>query len=144
MWWRMNSALCDSLKQFDSNSVEARQTLISSSACAHSQFAPCYLRRNHSGGRIWIHDLIGTGLKKTISGMNIRGRVHNGVVVLETPSQLPEGAVVDISYPIAPTPELGSPRRKVRLPLVPSCQPGTRQLTSERIAELLDDDDVPA
>ena len=76
--------------------------------------------------------------------MNMRGRVQNGVVVLDNPSQLPEGAVVDISYPIASIPESARPRRKVHLSLVPSRQPGTRQLTSDRIAELLDDDDVSA
>ncbi len=76
------------------------------------------------------------------AGMNIRGHVQNGVVILDGLPHLPEGAVVTVLYPIAQTVESGSPRRRIRLPLVRSRQPGTIQLTPERIAELLDDVDV--
>ena len=77
-------------------------------------------------------------------GMEVQGRVHNGVVVLEGESPLPEGAMVTVSYdgaPAAKTPE--SPRR-VQLPLVPSDRPGSLNLTAERIADILDDEDVSA
>jgi len=76
--------------------------------------------------------------------MEIRGRVHNGVVVLEGALPLPEGAMVTVSYPVSsPTEPLDSHRR-VSLPLVPSDRPGSRRLTAERLAELLEDDDVSA
>jgi hypothetical protein len=77
-------------------------------------------------------------------GMNLRGRVRNGVVVLDNPSELPEGAVVDIYYPVAPVVEAAHPGRRIHLPLVTSRQPGTKLLTSERVAELLEDDDDSA
>lgn len=76
--------------------------------------------------------------------MNIRGRVCNGVVVLDDPSQLPEGAFVIVSYPIAPPAERATTRQRVQLPLVPSRRSGTKLLESDRIAELLDDDDALA
>lgn len=76
--------------------------------------------------------------------MEIRGRVHNGVVVLEGELSLPEGAVVVVSYlASAPTQRPDSPQR-VRLPLVRSDRPGGRMLTADRVAELLEDDDVSA
>jgi hypothetical protein len=34
--------------------------------------------------------------------MEIRGRVHNGVVVLEGELPLPEGAAVTVTYPAPP------------------------------------------
>jgi hypothetical protein len=76
--------------------------------------------------------------------MEIRGVVHNGVVVLDGDLQLPEGAVVSVSYPLSPPAVPPESRRRVQLPLVPSDRPGSLQLTNERIAELLDDDDVSA
>ena len=87
--------------------------------------------------------------------MVIRGRVQNGVVVLDDPgaSGLPEGAVVSVCYPAAPQTErepegnrnkAKEGRRRVQLPLVPSKRPGTRRLTAERVAELLDEDDLSA
>lgn len=74
--------------------------------------------------------------------MEVRGRVHNGVVVLEGVPQLPEGAIVSVSYPVSAPAVLPEPRQRVRLPLVPSDRPGSVDLTAERIAEFLDDDDV--
>jgi hypothetical protein len=83
------------------------------------------------------------GLREN-SGMVIHGRVHNGVVVLEGGLTLPEGTQVTISCPAAPSREPSGRKRRVSLPLVPSHRPGTLQLTAERVAELLDDDDVSA
>jgi hypothetical protein len=77
-------------------------------------------------------------------GMEVQGRVQNGVVVVEGELPLPEGTMVTVSFrgtPAAKTPET---RRRVRLPLVPSDRPGSLPLTAERIAEILEDEDVPA
>ena len=71
--------------------------------------------------------------------MEILGRVHNGVVVLEGHLELPEGAVVCVSYPVAPAPGPPDPRERVQFPLVRSDRPGTLDLTAERIAEALND-----
>jgi hypothetical protein len=76
--------------------------------------------------------------------MEIQGRVHHGVVVLEGEPELPEGMVVTVSFPDPPPTEPPAPRRRVSLPLVPSDRPGSLQLTADRIAELLEDDDVSA
>jgi len=74
--------------------------------------------------------------------MEIRGRVQNGVVVPEGDVLLPEGAMVTVSCP-GPL-AVGPPKscRRVYLPLVRSDRPGSRRLTAERIAEILEDDDV--
>ena len=74
--------------------------------------------------------------------MEIRGRVHNGVVILEGGQSLPEGTIVTVSYPDPPpttTPESG---HKVQLPLVRSDRPGSLELTPDRIAELWEEDDL--
>jgi hypothetical protein len=73
--------------------------------------------------------------------MDIRGRVQNGVVVVEGGLMLPEGTEVTILCPAASQPE-SSAQRRVSLPLVPSMQPGRRMLTAERVAELLEEDDA--
>ena len=74
--------------------------------------------------------------------MEIRGVVHNGVVVLDGEPKLPEGAVVSVLYPISPPGVPSGSRQRVQLPLVPSDRPGSLHLTADRIAEFLDDDDV--
>ena len=76
--------------------------------------------------------------------MQIRGRIHNGVVVLEGGVSLPEGTIVIVSYPASPSTAPHDSRQRVRLPLVPSDRPGTLELTNDRIAEILDDDDLSA
>jgi hypothetical protein len=76
--------------------------------------------------------------------MEIRGRVCNGVVVLEGELPLPEGTLVTVSYPAPQPPESPGTRRRVQFPLVPSDSPGSRRLTAERVAELLEDDDISA
>jgi hypothetical protein len=76
--------------------------------------------------------------------MEIRGRVHNGVVVLEADLTLPEGAIVTVLYTEPPPtvpPESGY---RVQFPLVKSDRPGSVDLTAERIAEILNDDDFSA
>ncbi len=76
--------------------------------------------------------------------MEIPGRVHNGVVVLEGGLMLSEGTVVTVLCPGPFHVQSPGKRKQVQLPLVPSEEPGSRQLTAERIAELLDQDDVSA
>ncbi len=76
--------------------------------------------------------------------MDIRGRVHNGVVVVEGGLALPEGTAVTVLCSIAPNALPCGQRQRVSLPLVPSGRPGQRPLTSERVAELLDEDGVSA
>ncbi len=74
--------------------------------------------------------------------MEIPGRVHNGVVVLEGELPLPEGAAVTVSYSAPSSVDPPKVQRRVRLPLVPSDRPGSRPLTAVRVAELLEDQDV--
>jgi hypothetical protein len=84
--------------------------------------------------------------------MVIPGKVENGVVVIGGDLSLPEGAEVSVMYPpvrnVAGETHTGqAPQaqlRRVQLPLVRSNAPGTRRLTAEDIAELLDQEDVSA
>jgi hypothetical protein len=73
--------------------------------------------------------------------MEVRGRVQNGLVILEPGQFLPEGSEVVVVY-VPSKPEPQRPQR-VPLPLVPSDSPGTNRLTPEQIAQLLDESDVP-
>jgi hypothetical protein len=76
--------------------------------------------------------------------MIIPGRVHNGVVVLEGSTALPEGAEVTVSYPApAPTKPPGE-KKRINVPLVQTGQPGGVNLTGEQIHEILDAEDVEA
>jgi hypothetical protein len=75
-------------------------------------------------------------------GMEIQGRIHNGVVVLEGELPLPEGAIVTVLYSGAPPANSSEAHRRVRFPLVRSSRPGSLQLTAERVAELLEDEGV--
>ena len=62
------------------------------------------------------------------AGMEIRGRVHNGVVVLEGELPLPEGTEVIVSSGAAPeTKPVGEQR--IEFPLVRSKHPGSREAT---------------
>ncbi len=77
-------------------------------------------------------------------GMEIRGRIRNGVVVLEGEPSLPEGTMVTVRSPDAPSTEPPENHRRVALPMVRSDRPGHRRLTAERVAGLLDEDDRSA
>lgn len=74
--------------------------------------------------------------------MEIPGRVHNGVVVLEGGPPLPEGTVVRVSYHAGPAIHVSPIRKRVDLPLVKTGRPGTVALTNDRIAEVLDEQDA--
>jgi hypothetical protein len=73
--------------------------------------------------------------------MNIKGRVRNGVVVLEEGSVLPEGMEVIISY-TGPGTTPPAAKRRIQVPLVRTGEPGSVHLTGERIAEILDQEVV--
>jgi len=78
------------------------------------------------------------------SSVEIPGRVENGVVVLEGAATLPEGAAVRVCYTGSPTIHTSSVRKPVQLPLIKTGQPGSLDLTNERIAEILDEQDAEA
>jgi hypothetical protein len=75
--------------------------------------------------------------------MEIQGRVHNGVVVPDQELSLPDGTLVTVVYPVAPAAKPEDSGRRVRLPMVRSDRPGSLRLDADRVAELLDGDDVP-
>lgn len=73
--------------------------------------------------------------------MEIPGHVHNGVVVLEGGVSLPEGTAVVVSCGALPkTQAAAGSRRRVQLPLVRSDWPGSRTMTADRVAELLEEE----
>jgi hypothetical protein len=74
--------------------------------------------------------------------MVVRGRVQKGVVVLEEGNPLPEGAEVCVYYPVPSQVVPPQSRRRIELPLVRTGQPGSVNLTGERIAEILDEEDA--
>ena len=74
--------------------------------------------------------------------MEIPGRIHNGVVVLEGSPSLPEGAAVTVTYPVPGGAARDVPKTRIQVPLVRTGQPGTVNLTGERIAEILDEEDA--
>lgn len=73
--------------------------------------------------------------------MVIPGRIKNGVVILDGGPSLPDGTVVSVSCDL-PAPEKPPSGARVTFPLVRSKRPGTLHLTAERVAELLDEEDV--
>jgi hypothetical protein len=73
--------------------------------------------------------------------MIIPGRVHNGVVILEGGATLPEGAAVSVSYASGTS----APVRKkwrIQVPLVRCESRGSVELTGQRIAEILNEEDA--
>ena len=74
--------------------------------------------------------------------MEIQGRVENGVVVFSGGQSLPEGTVVSVVYPKSNEAEATPGNRSISLPLVHCQQPGSVQLTSDRIARILDAEDI--
>jgi hypothetical protein len=75
--------------------------------------------------------------------MELNGFVQNGVIILTGGVSLPEGTPVTISCKLEDTPPPSAAKKKrVQLPLVRTGQPGSMNLTNERIAEIFDDEDV--
>jgi hypothetical protein len=78
------------------------------------------------------------------SRVEIPGRVENGVVVLEGPATLPEGARVCVCYPSPVRIEVATVPRPVVLPIFAYEGRPDIDLTNDRIAEILDRDDASA
>ena len=76
--------------------------------------------------------------------MVLAGKVIGGVVVLEGPGTLPEGTAVSVVPHTSPVLRVAKHGRRVRHPLVPSDKPGSIDLTNDRIAEILQEQDVPS
>jgi hypothetical protein len=74
--------------------------------------------------------------------MTIPGHVRGGVVVLDGEATLPDGTPVSVVSRAAPVIRVAKQQRPVVLPLVPSDRPGSVDLTAERIAEILDEQDA--
>jgi hypothetical protein len=73
--------------------------------------------------------------------METFGHIENGVVVLDSGSTLPEGTRVFVS-PVPAEPVILI--RPGELPVVLGGEPGSVNLTNERIAEILDEEDLAA
>lgn len=76
--------------------------------------------------------------------VEVPGRIEKGVVVLEGPTTLPEGARVCVSYPASPRIHAAAVQRPVVLPIFAYEGPPDLDLTNDRIAEILDRDDASA
>jgi hypothetical protein len=76
--------------------------------------------------------------------MEIPGHVANGVVVLDGGATLPEGTVVTVLVTELRIRRKPGKKKRVKLPLIHSKHPGSLNLSNERIAEILQDEDVRA
>jgi len=75
--------------------------------------------------------------------MVLHGRIENGGVVFPTGLTLPEGTEVTVVItPVEPALLSAGARNRVKLPLVASDEPGSRQLDADSIAKILDDEDT--
>jgi hypothetical protein len=75
--------------------------------------------------------------------MVLHGRIENGGVVFPTGLTLPEGTEVTVVItPVESTIPPSANRNRVKLPLVSSDEPGSRQLDADSIAKILDDEDT--
>jgi len=74
--------------------------------------------------------------------MRVRGRIHNGVVILERGMTLPEGTKVTVSCDQVRIWRKPGKKKRVELPLIDSKHPGTLNLTNERIAEILEEEEL--
>jgi hypothetical protein len=70
------------------------------------------------------------------------GHVHNGVVVLDGGATLPEGAAVTILATGLRIWRKPGKKKRVRFPLIRCKRPGTLDLDNERIARILEAEDV--
>ena len=74
--------------------------------------------------------------------MQVSGHVQNGVVVLDGAVSLPEGASVVVMYQESPVIRVAETRIPVVLPIFDADETATIDLTNERIAEILDQEDA--
>ena len=77
-----------------------------------------------------------------LNRVELPGRVENGVIVLDEPATLPEGARVCVSYHTTPRIYVAAVHKPVVLPIFDYDGPADIDLTNERIAEILDRDDA--
>ena len=74
--------------------------------------------------------------------METQDIVQNGVVVIEGNVALPEGTRVVVTWhPKTEQKPLGEQKR-VQLPLVTTGEPGSIELTNERVHEILDEEEI--
>ena len=76
--------------------------------------------------------------------MGIPGRIKRGVVVLEGKCTLPDGTPVTVVPRKRPATHIAKRRQRVVLPLVKAKNPGSLKLTNDRVATLLEEDDLAA
>ena len=74
--------------------------------------------------------------------MEIQGVVQNGVVVFAGQVPFPEGTKVSVAVCDNSANRDAPERKRVEFPIYYSDAPGTIDLTNERIAEILDDEDI--
>jgi hypothetical protein len=74
--------------------------------------------------------------------MEIPGHVANGVVVLDGGATLPEGTAVTVLPAGLRIPRKPGNTKPVEFPLIHCNQPGTLDLNNERIADILEAEDV--
>lgn len=74
--------------------------------------------------------------------MEIQGVVQQGVVAVDDAISLPEGAFVVVTYQQAPVLRVARNPVPVMLPIFDWGEPGTIDLTNDRIADILDRDDT--
>lgn len=73
--------------------------------------------------------------------MEYLGHVRDGVIVLDLGVTLPEGTPVTVSCGVRIERKAGK-KKRIKLPLVESKDPGSLQLTNERIAEIFEEEDL--
>lgn len=78
----------------------------------------------------------------TSSQIELPGHVENGVVVLEGGASLPEGTQVRVRYAGKLTIHVSPIRKPVELPLIKTGEPGSLDLTNDRIAEILAEEEI--
>lgn len=74
--------------------------------------------------------------------MEFNGLVQNGVIVLVDGLSLPEGTPVVVSCCLETASPAAGQKKQTDFPLVRTGEPGSLNLTNERIAEIFDEEDV--
>jgi len=74
--------------------------------------------------------------------MRIRGRICDGKIVLEGQQVLPDGT--DVIVEVCETSKSTPQPRPVQFPLFRSKNPGSLKLSNQRIAEILEDEELSA
>ena len=72
--------------------------------------------------------------------MKLRGRIHDGKIVLDGRPVLPDGAVVIVEIRESEVGTCAAP--EIQFPLFHSKNPGSLNLSNQRIAEILEDEEL--